>query len=372
MKNITYIFSQNRKKNHNNDEYAKDFYYGLHNFEKKDFNIEVIEYESTVSIFQPLFKFFDKFMNKFLSLPFSTAKLTNLKNFKKVLNTDYLFLVNEGVGFSSLFLIIFARPLKKINISVFVMGLYSKNLKLKSLNFLHFFFIKILVMYSNNIFFLGKSEFEQAKNIHSKYSNKFIFLPFCIDTEFWVNDKKKNIAKNENIIFVGNDGSRDFEIIKKLAFRLSDINFTIVSSNEILKDINLPNVKIYNGFWGSGNISDLEMKNLYLKAKLSIIPLKETYQPSGQSVALQSMALGIPVMITKTKGFWHKDLFFNDENIIFVESFDLEIWINKIKEYFYDESKALQISNSGKSTVLANYKLEHLYESLNKIISDVY
>ena len=37
---------------------------------------------------------------------------------------------------------------------------------------------------------------------------------------------------------------------------------------------------------------------------------KRKFQPSGQSVALQSMSLGIPVMITETKGFWQKEVYF--------------------------------------------------------------
>ena len=71
-------------------------------------------------------------MNKFLSLPFYSSKLTNLENIKKIKKTDYLFLVNEGVGFSSLFLITIGRFFKRIKISMFVMGLYSKKIKFKN------------------------------------------------------------------------------------------------------------------------------------------------------------------------------------------------------------------------------------------------
>ena len=38
------------------------------------------------------------------------------------------------------------------------------------------------------------------------------------------------------------------------------------------------------------------------ESKITIIPLKNTLQPSGQSVALQSMANGTPVLISKTDG----------------------------------------------------------------------
>ncbi len=370
MKNITYIFSQNRKKNYNDKQnYAKDFYYGIYSFENKNNNIEIIEFSENKSLLHPLLKFFDKFLNKFLSLPSYTSKLTNLKNLKKILNTDDLFLVNEGVGFSSILILFVARFFKRINVSLFAMGLYSKNLKFKKLKFLHLFFIKLLVLSVNNIIFLGNAEFEKAKNIHKKQIEKFNFLPFCIDTEFWKNKNNKDLTKNENIIFVGNDGNRDFELLIKLAESLKQFNFIIVSSNEVFKNLDLPNVKIHNGSWGSGEISDADLRNLYLESRLSIIPLKESLQPSGQSVALQSMSLGIPVMITETKGFWQKDIFLDEENIFFVNDFDYKNWVNKINKVFNDDLQIKKISKNAKSTVLENYKLEVLYKFINQICS---
>ena len=371
MKNITYIFSQNRKKNyHNKKSYAKEFYYGLHNFDNKTNNIEVIEYSERKSLIYPLLIIFDKIMNKFLSLPFYSSKLTNLENLKKIKKTDHLFLVNEGVGFSSLFLITIGRFFKRIKISMFVMGLYSKKIKFKKLKFLHLFFIRLLVLNTDHIFFLGNAELEKARNTHKRYSEKFKFLPFCIDTEFWTDKSNKDITKNKNIIFVGNDGNRDFELLIKLAENLEQYNFIVVSSNKIFKKIDLPNVKIHNGFWGSGEISDSDLKDLYLESKLSIIPLKESFQPSGQSVALQSMSLGIPVMITKTQGFWQKDIFLDNENIIYINDFDYKTWELEINKIFNDDSKVKKISNNAKNTISENYKLEVLYDFLNQLTKE--
>tara|TARA_A100000164_G_scaffold379847_1_gene425391 strand:+ start:265 stop:1383 length:1119 start_codon:yes stop_codon:yes gene_type:complete len=368
MKNITYIFSKNRKKNYNNKEsYAKEFYYGLHNFDNKTNNIEVIEFSENKSLIYPLLTIFDKAMNKFFSLPFYSSKLTNLENLKKIKKTDHLFLVNEGVGFSSLFLITIGRFFKRIKVSMFVMGLYSKKMKFKKLKFVHLFFIRLLVLNTNHIFFLGNAELEKARNTHKRYSEKFKFLPFYIDTEFWTDKSNKDITKNKNIIFVGNDGNRDFELLLKLAENLKQYNFIVVSSNEIFKRIDLPNVKIYSGFWGNEDISDSDLKDLYLKSKLSIIPLKESFQPSGQSVALQSMSLGIPVMITKTQGFWQKDIFSDNENIIFINDFEHKTWALKINEIFNDDSKIKKISKNAKNTIFENYKLELLYEFLNQL-----
>ena len=54
----------------------------------------------------------------------------------------------------------------------------------------------------------------------------------------------------------------------------------------------------------------------YEQSNLSIIPLKNSLQPSGQSVALQSMSMEVPVLMTKTDGFWDHSVFDNNKNYI--------------------------------------------------------
>ena len=65
------------------------------------------------------------------------------------------------------------------------------------------------------------------------------------------------------------------------------------------KNINLPkNVKLYQGIWADNEISDLKIRDIYAECFVSII--LGFYQPSGQSVALQSMSMKF-VIITKQR-----------------------------------------------------------------------
>ena len=75
-------------------------------------------------------------------------------------------------------------------------------------------------------------------------------------------------------------------------------------------------------------------------------------------------------MITNTQGFWQKDIFLDNENIIFVEDFDSKSWAKKINGIFYDDVRIRKISLNARETVLSNYKLEVLYEFLNKVTSE--
>ena len=79
------------------------------------------------------------------------------------------------------------------------------------------------------------------------------------------------------------------------------------------------------------------------------------------------MSLGVPVMITETSGFWEKELFVNNENILFIDGFEYKSWVNKINTIFNDNSTIRKISENAQKTILENYKLKKLYDFLNQI-----
>ena len=81
MKSITYIYSGGRSENYFKDNIlAKDFYYGLTEFDKEKYKINIIEFQRKSGFFNIFLKFFDKLMTRFVSLPFYTSLLVNVKN----------------------------------------------------------------------------------------------------------------------------------------------------------------------------------------------------------------------------------------------------------------------------------------------------
>jgi glycosyltransferase involved in cell wall biosynthesis len=128
----------------------------------------------------------------------------------------------------------------------------------------------------------------------------------------------------------------------------------------------LTNVKCIKGSWKEKDLSDSDLKNLYTSSKVSIIPLHNSTQPSGQSVALQSMSLGIPVLISNTEGFWDKDLFEHEKDLVFVDPSDLRNWVLQIESIINDESKQGKIVANAKNKVLSNYNLHQFHKNLLK------
>ena len=369
MKNVTYIFAGNRKGKYLNDNYqAKDFFYGLFAFDRYKYNVKIIEMEDYTGFLNIFLRVIDKIFQKIFNLPFYFSKLTTVQNFKILRNSQYVILVNESVGCSALLLLIILKLFGNISSSLFVMGLYSKKLKYEKLRKLHNLIIKFLILFVDNVFFLGKGELDKAKKIH-KNSTKLIYFPFCIDTKFWHKDIEYMETKFSNdIIFVGNDGNRDIRTLINIAKNTPELDYIFVSDNELLKNLQLANVKIYNGSWANSLLTDLELKALYEASKLTIIPLKNSTQPSGQSVTLQSMAVGTPVMITKTDGFWDIEKFIDNKDLFFVSDNDVDLWKEKITTVLSNNKLMSDVSLNAKEKILNNYNLDKFYEKLFKDI----
>lgn len=84
---------------------------------------------------------------------------------------------------------------------------------------------------------------------------------------------------------------------------MPDVNFTFITKQINIDEIKSKNVTLLNGKWDDLNITDLDIKTYYQHSSISIIPIFKSLQPSGQSVALQSISMGVPVLITKSDGF---------------------------------------------------------------------
>ena len=175
------------------------------------------------------------------------------------------------------------------------------------------------------------------------------------------------LEATQKILFVGNDGFRDFKFAEDIANNFRDLDFVFVTQ-QINQSSLASNSKVYNGSWGENSISDTELSDLYNESYITIVPLKNSLQPSGQSVTLQSMACGTPVIITETEGFWDNENFDHDENIIFTNENDIETWKKHIKELLVDEEKYNKLRNNGLNTINTKYDLNKFSQIIEKIL----
>lgn len=223
-------------------------------------------------------------------------------------------------------------------------------------------------MLTDSLIFLGEGEYNKANSLHFN-SKKLYLLPFAVDSKFWNSDHIYDAKKRDGILFIGNDGNRNYELLKKIVIKNKNLNFSIVSNNPLLSSFKLSNLNYIKGSWNEEVLSDLQIKKFYENTRLVILPLKETLQPSGQSVCLQAINCGVPVAITDTEGFWDKESFIDNVNIFLIKGHKESDWDRVFENLYYDFDKLDKISKQAKATVLEKFSYQKFCEEINYIVT---
>jgi len=368
--NITYFFVHGRQKRiDNNDNFAKEMYYSYFHFKDKYPETSFVEFKEPMGVFGFILKLLDKYLNKATKLPFFMSNVVNYSNFKTIKNSDHVICAQDRIAISLLPIFKIVKIIKpNLKISFFVMGLFNKEEEKKVIKSLRSYFIKSICKQTNNIIFLGKGEYDLAISKYPFFAKKSHLLPFMVDDKFWGHSSNFNFETKSGILFIGNDGHRDYELLVEIAKRLKNHQFTFVTKKFMYEKLDLDNVKVFDGSWGNELLSDEELRNLYSKSKITIIPIKKTTQPSGQSVTLQSMCTGTPVIISDFPGLWDKKDIVNHQNIIISEDNKLETWINLIERNYKNNEKLESISKEAKDLVSKKYNEDFFNKNFSQII----
>lgn len=367
-KNILFFYLSGRKEKINgNIRYAEEMFYGYHYFNKNNYQTDIIEFSTKKGVLNKIyFLLIEKKLRNILKLPIYWSFLTSYSNLKQLTKSNYAIFSNNRVGFASLIIISIAKLFRKKPVTLcFVMGLFSRVPKYRFIIFLQNILLRYFTNNMDKLIFLGKAEYDFACNKYPKKMENFYILPFSVDLKIW--NVKNNIRKKRQILFVGNDGFRDFKFAEEIANNFKDLNFVFVSQ-QISKSSLSDNSKVYNGSWGENSISDSELSDLYNESYMTIVPLKNSLQPSGQSVTLQSMACGTPVIISKTEGFWDNENLNHNENIVFTNENDIETWKKYIEELLVDTEKYNKLRNNGLNTIKTKYDLNKFSQLIEKIL----
>ena len=344
-------------------------FYGFHYFQKNYENVIIKEFETHKSKINRLFfLIIEKRLRSFLKLPLYWSFLVNRENYKIIKKSDYSVFSSNRIGCSVLPMLLVAKLFRSKNTSLsFILGLFSRKPRFFLFEVLQNGYIHLFLRYIDKFIFLSEGEYNYAVDKYPKLKNKFNLLPFAVDLDLWkFNDSSKGKG---NILFVGNDGFRDFELAENLSHSFKDLNFVYVSEFIKPESINNNNSKILKGSWGNPGISDTELRDEYYKAKLTIIPLKESLQPSGQSVALQSLACGTPVLITKTKGFWDKKNFEDKKNIFFAENNKIDSWKRLIDSIINESDQELsRVVMESRNLIEEKYSLTKFNKEIENIL----
>ena len=176
------------------------------------------------------------------------------------------------------------------------------------------------------------------------------FLPFGVDTAFWAPSDE---SVGEYVLAVGSDPCRDFDtLIRACPYPLKIMTRAPNRINVLIPD---------NVSFIQGDLATLQ--SLYARARLTIMPLKDTLQPSGQTTILQAMSMERPVIITRTRGVW-TDKLVDGENCIIVPPGDPDALREAICRLYEDPEHAAAIGQRARLTVVEHFTVAHFVRGL--------
>lgn len=204
----------------------------------------------------------------------------------------------------------------------------------------------------------GSTELEPMCRAYPGIRERLRSSDFGVDTAFWSPGDEP--VQGEYILAVGNDGQRDYDTFVAAA---RDLPWPVV----LLTRRPLPplpaHVRRIEGSFAQG-MSDLDLRDLYRKARCVVVPLKQTYQPSGQSVALQAMACARPLVITETNGLWSRELLRDGETVRLAPVADAPRLAEAIRKACESPRHAVELGRNAREAVLRHGRIEQFADGI--------
>lgn len=333
--------------------FPKDFFYGaasLNNNLEISFSDIFFQYQFLKKIQSLLYILLLRLFRIGFSIVTVTSQLQYIKR------SDVVFATVDSIGLPLLML----KSLKLISQPVIVNtgGLCDSLIESNSNIYIK---VSSLLTRRASTIVSGASTYEcqQLSRLLTLPLNKFKFIPFGIDTNYFMPGRNK--SSQEFILIIGADLKRDWDLVKEVAERFLNFNFLIITIPELIK-IPLPNncKVIYNQPVN-------KVRKYIIESKFLLILSKQNYHFAGQSTAFRAMSCAKCVIFTRSFGVdEYKIKNYQEAIMVRPSSFsDVKkaiIWISE------NENRLTQIGKNAREYILNNCNYLKSTQSLAKII----
>lgn len=193
----------------------------------------------------------------------------------------------------------------------------------------------------------GEAELPSMLALDRRLAGRVHVNQFGVDSRFWTQSSE---PEDDYVLAIGNDGRRDYETLVRAA---PQIPTAVRIFTNHPRPASLPrNVTWELADWHRQVLTDVEVRSLYRGARAVVVPLRESIQPSGQSVTLQAMACGKPVVLTETDGLWSRAAIRDGENVLLVPSGDPATLARRVAELLDSPGLGSSLGARARSSVL--------------------
>jgi glycosyltransferase involved in cell wall biosynthesis len=189
------------------------------------------------------------------------------------------------------------------------------------------------------------------------------FVPFGVDVKLF--RPLPEVPPNVDVISVGADPRRDFELLKGIASRRPELSFRIVASADHARSLgSLPmNVAIET------DIPLDEVRNRIAAARVVALPVRDNSYSGATTMLLQAMAMAKPVVVSRTEAIAEGYDLEDGINCRLVEPGDGAAFEQALVELVADAGAAANLGTRARETVEHSFSWERYTNALWEILS---
>lgn len=217
----------------------------------------------------------------------------------------------------------------------------------------------------DHAFFFGAADRQFAIETYDLAPERTSLFRFGIDTDFWTPAPEPEDGQDGVVFAAGSDPSRDYETL--LAAKL-DAPLRILSGLPLTLPRDRP-VEQISGSFHNIAITDIVLRDIYRRAALVVVPLKDVLQPTGYSVTLQAMACGKPVVLSDFRGLWDRDAFVSGENCMLVPARDPRALEDAIRPLLADTALRQHMGRAARETAERVFPLSRMEASVRELVA---
>lgn len=256
--------------------------------------------EKTERILDILLAPFHKLFHREIDIDFKLPRALLLRS--SINQADVVVTNTDGIGLAVCFL----KRLKLVRPPIiYAVGLFYIKGKLKyhldhSKKSLFFYLYKWILSAADQIIYHSPIEKQKLEKLGLYNPATCTFVAMGSDDTFFKSSKNH---KSNLILSVGKDRARDYQTLFEAAERFPNLKFAVVCRKQNIEGLKVPkNVDLYF------DISYRKVRDLYRKASVVVIPLKEMQRSSGQMTLTDSMQMQKPIIISDVVGIAHYPL----------------------------------------------------------------
>jgi glycosyltransferase involved in cell wall biosynthesis len=195
-----------------------------------------------------------------------------------------------------------------------------------------------------------------------RYAVPVEFVPFGVDVEAFAPAPRE---PEYDVVSIGADPHRDFELLLDVARELPDVSFAVVATGE--RGRTLParpaNVTLET------DLSFADMRMRLEGARVVALPVRENTYSGATTVLLQAMAMAKPVVVTRTQAIARGYGLADGENCRLVPPGDAATFARTLRAVLRDPWHARALGATARRTVERDFTWRHYVDRLAAILS---